>query len=74
MFCPKCGKLNPDSEENCNGCGALLHEETEVKKPKKKNKMKIALAIISILIIACIVIFILNGCNMGTIPKENISF
>ncbi len=75
MFCPKCGKINPDNEEKCRGCGAILHEETEKAAPvKKRNWLKIAFAIIAVLIIACIVIFILNGCGTGAIPEDNISF
>ncbi len=37
MFCPKCGRMNDDNDTNCKGCGALLHEETEEKKPQKKG-------------------------------------
>lgn len=75
MFCPKCGKLNPDNGEKCSGCGALLHEEAEVKAPaKKRNGLKIAFAIIAVLIIVFIAVLILNGCDMGTIPEDNISF
>lgn len=61
MFCPKCGKINPDNEEKCSGCGELLHAETESISPvKKRNGLKIALAIIAVLIIICILVFILN--------------
>lgn len=75
MFCPKCGKLNSDNDEKCSGCGALLHEEAEKKAPvKKRNGLKIALAIIAVLIVVCIVVFILSGCDMGGIPEDNISF
>ena len=75
MFCPKCGKINPDNEEKCSGCGADLHTETEIKAPaKKRNGLKIALAIIAVLIIICVLVFILNGCDMGGIPEDNISF
>lgn len=75
MFCPKCGKINPDNEEKCSGCGADLHAETEIKAPaKKRNGLKIVFAIIAVLIIICILVFILNGCDMGVIPEDNISF
>lgn len=75
MFCPKCGKINPDNEEKCTGCGAVLHEETEAKVPVKKGKgLKIALAVIAFLIIICIVIFMLNGCAGATLPEEGMSF
>lgn len=36
MFCPKCGKMNPDDREKCSGCGAVLHEP-KAEAPKKKN-------------------------------------
>ncbi len=36
MFCPKCGKMNPDERENCSGCGAVLHEP-KAEAPKKKK-------------------------------------
>lgn len=75
MFCPKCGKINPDDEEKCSGCGADLHAETEIKAPtKKRNGLKILFAIIAVLIIICILVFILSGCDMGGIPEDNISF
>lgn len=43
MFCPKCGKMNPDDREKCSGCGAVLHEpKIEAPKKKKGAKGKIA--------------------------------
>ncbi len=36
MFCPKCGKMNPDDREKCSGCGAVLHEP-KPEAPKKKK-------------------------------------
>ncbi len=36
MFCPKCGKMNPDDREKCSGCGAVLHEP-KAEAPKKKS-------------------------------------
>ncbi len=75
MFCPKCGKINADSEEKCTGCGAPLHEETKAEAPLKKGKgFKIVLAIIAVVIVVCVALLILNGCDAGSIPKENISF
>lgn len=38
MFCPKCGKMNPDERELCSGCGAILHEPKEEAPKKKKGK------------------------------------
>ncbi len=36
MFCPKCGKMNPDDREFCSGCNAVLHEQ-EAETPKRKR-------------------------------------
>ena len=57
MFCPKCGRINPDEEEFCKGCGALLHEEKE-EAPKKSNFPKKILvgAIVLLIAVALIVI------------------
>ena len=46
MFCPKCGKMNPDDGELCSGCGATLHE-SEPNKPKKKSSTGKIIAIIA---------------------------
>ncbi len=40
MFCPKCGKMNPDERENCSGCGAVLHEpKPETAKKNGRGKL-----------------------------------
>lgn len=52
MFCPKCGKMNPDDREKCSGCGAVLHEETAPVKKKKKNPAGKIIAIIAALAVA----------------------
>lgn len=75
MFCPKCGKINPDNEEKCSGCGAILHEETAVAVPAKKGKgIKIAIAVIVVLIIVCILVFLLSGCGNATLPEDRMTF
>ena len=60
MFCPKCGRINPDENEICKGCGASLHTEDEVVAKKGKGspakKMVISLAIA---VLVCIVVFVL---------------
>ena len=74
MFCPKCGKINPDNEEKCSGCGALLREETAVAVPTKKGKgLKIAVAVIAIVVIVCILVFLLNGCGTAALPEDRIA-
>lgn len=75
MFCPKCGKINPDNEEVCSGCGAVLHEETEVAvSAKKGNGKKITFIIIAVLIVVILAVLLLNGCGGGTLPDERITF
>ena len=50
MFCPKCGKMNPDDREKCSGCGAVLHEEgAPAPKKKKNNAMAKIIAVIAAL-------------------------
>ncbi len=46
MFCPKCGKMNPDDRENCSGCGAVLHEPKE-EAPRKKSAAGKIIALIA---------------------------
>lgn len=75
MFCPKCGKINPDNEEKCSGCGAVLHEEAETEVCEKKGRgMKIAFAIIVVLVIICVAVLLFNGCGPTAIPDERITF
>lgn len=74
MFCPKCGKINPDSEKLCSGCGAELHEEQAVVPAKKKNGLKIALTVVVVLAVIIVAVLILNGCNPGNIADDKISF
>lgn len=74
MFCPKCGKINPDTEELCSGCGAVLHEEQTAPLPKKGRGLKIAIALIAVVAVVVITVLVLSGCNPGNIVKDNISF
>ena len=73
MFCPKCGKINPDTENLCSGCGAELHEEKAVLPKKSKKGLKIALTV-ALLVVVVVVVLVLNGCNPGNITKDNMSF
>lgn len=47
MFCPKCGKMNPDDREFCSGCNAVLHEPKEEAPKKKNNALGKIIAIIA---------------------------
>ena len=74
MFCPKCGKINPDNGETCSGCGAVLHEAVEVT-PKKKNHTVLKIVIAAVVIAAVVTaIVLLTGCSSSEIPKETMNF
>lgn len=59
MFCPKCGRINPDENEVCKGCGAALHTENEKVVQKSKGsfakKLVIALVVIALVCVAAFV-------------------
>jgi len=74
MFCPKCGKINPDSEEVCSGCGAVLHEASENSLPTKSNKNKAIITAIVILIVIIAVVLFLNACDPGNMANDNMTF
>lgn len=74
MFCPKCGKINPDTDSLCSGCGANLHEEEKIVPKKSKNGVKIALSLVVVVAIVIVAVLILNGCNPGNIVDDKISF
>ena len=75
MFCPKCGKINPDSNELCSGCNAVLREENENTAPEKKiNWGKIIIAAVIVIVAAVVVTIALSGCGTMTIPEESITF
>ena len=76
MFCPKCGKINPDNSEICSGCNTPLHDENDEKNtPEKKIKWgKIVLAAVIVAVAAVVVAIVLSGCGNATIPEESITF
>lgn len=64
MFCPKCGKINPDNSEICSGCSAVLHMENDEKSaPKNKKWLRAIFGAIAILFATAIVIMLLKGCG-----------
>lgn len=64
MFCPKCGRMNPDEDVLCKGCGAPLHEEEKKEEVKKNNGTvkKVSIAVL-ILAAACAVAFSVTSCE-----------
>lgn len=71
MFCPKCGKINPDNNVECNGCGALLKEENvSVKKATKGKAWKLAVVLVLAVVVVAAVL-ILSGCSA---PEGDMSF
>lgn len=72
MFCPKCGKINPDSEEKCTGCGAVLHEE-KTSEPVKNNKKTLKTVIAAILVVALVgaAVFFFCSCGKYEMPDLN---
>lgn len=69
MFCPKCGKINPDNNTECSGCNAPLGENI-VKAPSKKGKVwKFAVVLAIIVVVAAVLI--LSGCSA---PDGDMSF
>ena len=75
MFCPKCGKINPDTAEKCSGCEAVLHEE-QVASPEKKKGKVLKTVIFGIIIIAIVVaaVVLLNGCSRQPTPQDSMTF
>lgn len=72
MFCPKCGRINPDEEELCKGCGAQLHEETEKPLKKSKKGLKgIIIAFAVILIIAILAALFVTSCEKEAFLQFN---
>lgn len=75
MFCPKCGKINPDDNQVCSGCGAALAEEKSLPSTNKKGKvLKIALTVIAIIVVICVVALIMNGCGSTPPPEDKLTF
>ncbi len=75
MFCPKCGKINPDNSEICSGCNAPLHDENEKSAPAKKTNWGRILLVVAIIVIAAVVVtLVINGCGSTKIPEETMTF
>lgn len=72
MFCPKCGKINPDEAEKCTGCGSVLKEEAPAV-PEKKSKKGIITAIAVVAVIAVVVaaVILLCSCGASVAPDLN---
>ena len=74
MFCPKCGKINPDDAQNCSGCDALLKAETPALPAKKTGALKWVITALVIIAIIAVIVFFMSGCSAGELPKENLTF
>ena len=72
MFCPKCGKINPDDEQVCTGCNAQLHEEKEVVEKKRLPKVLTAIIVVVAIALSCFVIANLTGCSGQDYNEEEI--
>ena len=73
MFCPKCAKINPDSNDLCSNCGAILHED--IGEPiRKSSNFKAIVAILLFIALVVGIVLLLNGCNPGNIEQDQISF
>lgn len=68
MFCPKCGKINPDNNTQCSGCGTPLGEA--VVAPSKKGKAW-KIAVVSVIIVVALAVLFLSGCSA---PEGDMSF
>lgn len=67
MFCPKCGKMNPDDREFCSGCNAVLHEPEEEKPKKKKSIAGKIIALVAAAAIAVTAVAAVS-CERGETP------
>lgn len=82
MFCEKCGKELPDGSSYCDGCGAMIGEETSEKAarsvgaaenpvpvPKKKNLSWIAVSVAGVLLIVLTVFLsgVLSDMGLGSL-------
>ena len=75
MFCQKCGKINPDNEEKCSGCGAILEKSVALAPPKKRKIWKMILAAVLLIIAVIVVVFLFSGCGAGNVrPDEKVLF
>lgn len=74
MFCPKCGKINPDDGKICTGCGAVLEEKDAEEKKTKKSPGKVIGVLIAIVLIAAVCFLTINlaGCSHQEYDGEDI--
>lgn len=74
MFCPKCAKINPDSNDLCSNCGAVLHESNDSYPVKKTSGFKAVIAILLIIALIVAIVLLLNGCTLEGVDQDSISF
>ena len=65
MFCPKCGRINPDDNELCAGCGSPLHEEKEEtnKKNSRGTRKKVVAAAIVLAAVLAVLALGITSCE-----------
>jgi hypothetical protein len=81
MFCQKCGKENPDSNQFCGACGENLfnlyenHEQTKNIKNTKKRKKNFGIVIVGIfsLLIGGLIIFYINVFPVASVLGHGIT-
>lgn len=75
MFCPKCGKINPDNAEKCSGCDAVLKEETAIVPEKKSGKaLKTTIAVVLVILIIIALVLLFCSCGSQEPPKELMTY
>ena len=74
MFCPKCAKINPDSNDLCSNCGAVLREKDYGTSVKKSGNFKAIVAILVVIALITAIVMLLNGCDPGNIDQNTIPF
>lgn len=69
MFCPNCGKENPDDAKTCQECGKSLVAE-KAATPSKPLPTKMIAGVIGVLaVVAILIVFLVNSANTINLNK-----
>ena len=71
MFCPKCGRINPDDGDVCKGCSSPLHEAKTVVPKKKFGTVLTAIIVAIAIAVSCFVIASISGCSDNSYEGED---